>query len=428
MKKLIAVSFLAVASALNAQFDLNAKIKGYENKPVLVKIYENGSERLVKRVETDKQGNFKLNFPTAYIGKITFELSQGGFEVISANENISLTTDINDPLHKVHFDGGINQQIQDVFELDDKKSLRDFTLVELVKLYKPQDAFYQALQTEIRRIDNLEAKPISNEAIQYYIDAKNELGEYNANKFNAAQIQDKAKKHLVMDNMNLENFGLLQDFLSTYISYSIGDARTKQDAAKNIEYALDDLLELVQTDTSRGQAILTNIIPMLEGNGFNEMSQKYLSQAESLTCEITPDLQAIIDGKGNIEVGKVAPNIVFDKKIKKAKSLYDVKANQKLVVFWASWCPHCINELPHLKEFYKDFQKKGGEIVAIALDMDRVPYERAIEGTEWINYSDLMKWQSPYVKSYGITGTPTMILLDKDNKVVKIGSRVSEFL
>ena len=121
-------------------------------------------------------------------------------------------------------------------------------------------------------------------------------------------------------------------------------------------------------------------------------------------------------------------NIEFDKKIKNAKSLYDVKADKKLIVFWASWCPHCVKEIPHIKEFYPDFQSQGGEIIAVSLDMEKTAFDNATKDTQWINYSDLMKWESPIVKQYGISSTPTMILLDKDNNVVKIGSRVSEFL
>ena len=428
MKNFVALSLLMLLGFMNAQFDVKAKINGYESKPVLIKIYENGSERLVKRIETDKNGEFNYRFPMAYTGKIIFELSQGGFEVVSNNAPINLTTNIHDPLRQVHYDGGINQEIKDIFDLDEKKSLRDFTLVELLKLYDHQDTFYKAVKNEIERIDGLEAKSIKNEAIQYYVDAKKELSEYNANKYNAAQIMDKARQHLVMDNMNLENFGLLQEFLSTYISYSLSGAQSKEDAEVKIEDALDELLEQVQPDTSRGQAILTNIIPMLEGNGFETLSAKYLGQAEALTCEITSDLEALIQGKENIAVGKVVPDIEFNQKIKNASSLYEVKADQKLLVFWASWCPHCMREIPHLKEFYSDFKEQGGEIIAISLDIEREAYERAIQGTEWINHSHLMKWQSPEVKTYGITATPTLILLDKDNKVIKTGSSISQIM
>lgn len=231
-----------------------------------------------------------------------------------------------------------------------------------------------------------------------------------------------------MDNMYLENFGLLQEFLSNYISYSITGATSREDAALKIEKALDELISEAQTDTSRGQAILTNVIPMLESNGFESLSKKYLTQAENLTCEITDDLRNLIEGKQNVTIGNKVPDIKFGDKIKGAQSLYEVKADKKLIVFWASWCPHCMNEIPHIKTFYEDFSAQGGEIIAISLDMEKEPFQKATAGTKWINYSDFLKWESPLVSQFGITSTPTMILVDKDNKVIKTGTRISEFL
>ena len=428
MKNLSVLLILSFISTVHAQFKLEGTINGYESKPVFIKIYENGSERLIKRVETNDSGNFSYNFPNEYIGKIILELNQGAFETISDNSDLSFSVDLNDPTRNINYSKGINTKIQDYFGVEDKKTLSDFTLKELLKMYNPQDEFYTALQKEITRIDALAGARFENEAIQYYADAKNEVAKINRNDYTTEESMTMAKNRFVNDNMNFENFGLLQDYLSIYISYAIDGAKNKEEAATKIETALDQLLAEVGTDTSRGQAVLSNIIPMLDGNGFQELSTKYLNQAESLTCEITPDLQYLIDGKNNVKVGAKVPNIEFDKKIKNAKSLYDVKADKKLIVFWASWCPHCVKEIPHIKEFYPDFQSQGGEIIAVSLDMEKTAFDNATKDTQWINYSDLMKWESPIVKQYGISSTPTMILLDKDNNVVKIGSRVSEFL
>lgn len=53
-----------------------------------------------------------------------------------------------------------------------------------------------------------------------------------------------------------------------------------------------------------------------------------------------------------------------------------------------------------------------------------MPY---VKDAGWYNYSDLLKWDSPIVKEFAVDGTPTMILLDKNNKILKIGSRAAQF-
>lgn len=428
MKKVLLIMIGLISGLGFSQFSIEGELKGYNNKPVLIKINENGSERLIKRLETSSVGKFSYDFPFEYVGSLLFELSNARFDMISDNNRISFSTDVNDPKHKVTYDGGANKLVKDYFSIEDKKSLRDYTLVELLKLYKPEDAFYKALSNEVNRIDNLKQINVDNPAIKYYLDTKNKIAKYNDNSVANQFIVNDTKAHILNDNMYLESFGFLPTFLSNYISYSVSGAVNKDEMAVKLEKALDSLLEDVQTDTSRGQAILTIIIPMLEANNFNVLAKKYLDQADSLTCEITPELKDLIKGKSNIQIGEVSPNIEFGRKIKGAKSLYDVKADKKLIVFWASWCPHCMKEFPYLKEFYNSFREKGGEVVAFSLDLEERPFLNATAGTEWINYSDFKKWDSPLVKTFGVTSTPTMILLDKDNKILKIGSKASEFI
>lgn len=99
-----------------------------------------------------------------------------------------------------------------------------------------------------------------------------------------------------------------------------------------------------------------------------------------------------------------------------------------MVIFWGSWCPHCRNEIPFIKDFYENFKKQGGEIVSFALDSAKEDYLPLVQGADFITDSDLLKWDSPVARDYGVNATPTIFLLDENNQVVKIGTRVSEFV
>ena len=39
-----------------------------------------------------------------------------------------------------------------------------------------------------------------------------------------------------------------------------------------------------------------------------------------------------------------------------------------LLNFWATWCPPCRQEIPHLNELYNQYKKDGLEVIGIALD------------------------------------------------------------
>ncbi|MDD4645575.1 MAG: TlpA disulfide reductase family protein, partial [Bacteroidales bacterium] len=95
-------------------------------------------------------------------------------------------------------------------------------------------------------------------------------------------------------------------------------------------------------------------------------------------------------------------------------------ARYKLIVFWASWCPHCNEMLPKLEKLYERYSRNDLEILAISVDQNRKDWEDAIRknGYTWINHSELKGWDCSIAYDYGIRATPTMILIDRAKTVI----------
>ncbi|MGV4461573.1 thioredoxin-like domain-containing protein [Ornithobacterium rhinotracheale] len=418
---LVAICLLQGAQA---QFTIKGQLKNYDNKPVVIRVFENGVSHLAQKVETNKDGFFSYTFPKAYKGLINLSLNRGGYQVFADNKDINLSLDVNDPNHSVQYTGGINKEHQEYINYQNYLNIRDKSLAGLMTFYKPEQEFYKALEKESQRISNMPAFEVKNPDLKYYLTIQ-ELIEKNAEQPGAAN--EEIKSHLVKDGENLENFGFLRDLTSQYLIGASRPAATREQAEQLIAQATDDLLDAVGEDTSRGQSVLLTVINLMQASNFKDLAQKYTDRAAALTCEINPELKALLKGSNNIQVGKTAPNIVFKSPVNGKKSLYDIKADKKLIVFWGSWCGHCQHEMPYLKEFYQEFKKSGGEILAFAVDLQKEDYLPYVKDAGWYNYSDLLKWDSPIVKEFAVDGTPTMILLDKNNKILKIGSRAAQF-
>jgi thiol-disulfide isomerase/thioredoxin len=122
-------------------------------------------------------------------------------------------------------------------------------------------------------------------------------------------------------------------------------------------------------------------------------------------------------GYAAMKEGEVAPNIAFEGLKLKVKNLYEIEARQVLVVFWASWCPHCMEDMPKINTWA--LANPSTKVVAISLDDDKAAYEEAIkEFPNLDHHSDLKKWEGKAVNDYFVYGTPTLILLDKDKKII----------
>ena len=105
--------------------------------------------------------------------------------------------------------------------------------------------------------------------------------------------------------------------------------------------------------------------------------------------------------------------------------LSDLLAKNKLVLidFWASWCGACRATMPHLKDIYPEYKKKGVEFFSVSLDDKEEDWKKAFkeEALSWIDGSNLLGWKDPVAKQYAITGIPFKILIGKDGIIVDKG-------
>lgn len=99
-----------------------------------------------------------------------------------------------------------------------------------------------------------------------------------------------------------------------------------------------------------------------------------------------------------------------------------------LVMYWATWCQPCTEELPELRALHNQYGPSGFEIIGVSLDMtkDQVPEFLANKKVPWPQIYQPGGLESPLAIQYGVFSPPLMILIDKDGKVVSRNSSVAE--
>jgi thiol-disulfide isomerase/thioredoxin len=168
--------------------------------------------------------------------------------------------------------------------------------------------------------------------------------------------------------------------------------------------------------------------------GFNQIKQDEVlasitdNYVSGRSCGIEDEnLKRIILKTANYKrssIGATAPEILFTVEPKNSAGrpviLSDIKAEYTLLLFWASWCPHCNQLLPELKKVYDRYKGSRFEVVAVSLDVDSLQYTKTIStgNYSWVNSCDYRKWESPPAREYNVHATPTMFLLDRTKKII----------
>lgn len=115
-----------------------------------------------------------------------------------------------------------------------------------------------------------------------------------------------------------------------------------------------------------------------------------------------------------------APGVTFTTIHGKTIRMTDLQGKVVLVNFWATDCPGCIAEMPHLIDTYKTYQPKGFEIIAVAMSYD--------PPSQVLNYTTKNALPFPvmhdgYAEIAGKFGdvrlTPTAFIIDKHGNIIQ---------
>jgi peroxiredoxin len=91
-------------------------------------------------------------------------------------------------------------------------------------------------------------------------------------------------------------------------------------------------------------------------------------------------------------------------------------ATPVLLVFWATWCPHCNAAVPEINGIQS---RMAGKLTILAIDfMESREKVESFMKAKKVAYPVLFDRDGKVARSYGIVGIPTYVILDRRGKIV----------
>jgi len=208
----------------------------------------------------------------------------------------------------------------------------------------------------------------------------------------------------------------IEDLYTSSLWFYVIDALTKYNASQ--ELFANDMVKILSRIKSQEvfEALSYNLVTILNQYGWDD--------AFDIIIPYIVETGRIKTPRGNmytaftlakLRKGMKAPAIEG-----LSKPLGKDKAEQTILFFYESDCHNCIAEIEKLRDKYQALQSKNIRLVSISADYDRPAFDKMAKTIPWKdNLCDFKGFTGTNFMNYGILGTPTYFLVDKDGKIVK---------
>jgi thiol-disulfide isomerase/thioredoxin len=221
--------------------------------------------------------------------------------------------------------------------------------------------------------------------------------------------------------------GLFKDAIESHFWLLENCGKPLDSVFIEMKTSIDAMMLHLIKDEKKLNEVTDYLFDLLERHSLFQASE-YLAikVLNEVNCTINADLAKQLETYRAMKKGNTAPDILFknnviapeykDKKI--PEKLRDLNSKYSLVVFGASWCPKCKEELPEIIHNYQKWKTYGVEVVFVSLDENYETYNNFAKDFPFISTCDFKKWEGQIVKDYYVFGTPTLFLLDEQRKIL----------
>lgn len=452
MKKIIIINILLLVSVfIYSQNTITGTFPGIANQQIKLIGFNGFNSYVIDSVQANEKGEFKL----------TYSVSDYGMGYLSAADNkpFFIVLEVESIKLKVYPVGNSNRgksfvlaESVKIIEGKENQLFAQYAAEHprreqalsawnyLEKIYAKDSLFAgqaipkQAIANEMQRIkteDNLFLASLpQNSYVSYYLPLRklvssvSTIAQYRTEEIPATIAAFREIDHT---NPKLYKSGLLGDIIESHFWLIENSGRSLDSVYIEMNKSIDILVTNLLPDEQRLNEITAHLFNYLEKRSLFKASEYLaLKLLNEQACTINNDFAAQLESYRAMKKGNIAPDFDFKKDVlspgyevsKSPKKLSDLTGEYTVVVFGASWCPQCPQELSKISGLYKKWKEQDVEVVFVSLDEDEEIFKNFAGVFPFISICDYKKWDSDIVKSYHVFATPTIYLLDDQRKIL----------
>ena len=455
-KHIIFFNFLTLYLLLSTAFgqSITGIFTELANQPIKLVGFNGFDTYLIDSTQANEKGQFQLSFGTADFG-MAYLLSEAdkSFVVILSVEkekgesgkgkveSIKLKGASFASPETIIIENGKQNQFFEQYASEHPRREQTLSAWDyLTKIYAKDSLFAEhkelgnAIEKERQRIKTEDSLFLASlpegSYVSYYLPLRklvssvSTIAQYRTEEIPATM---QAFREIDYTDKRLYKSGLLKETIESHFWLIENSGRSLDSVYIEMNKSIDILVENILTDEQKLNEITENLFKLLEKRSLFRASEYLaLKLLNEQGCTINNDFAAQLESYRAMKKGNTAPDIVFSGDVfapgyengSIPQSLSDIKSNYTVIVFGASWCPQCPQELSMISQHYKKWKAQGVEVVFVSLDEDEKIFKSFAGVFPFISVCDYQKWESPIAKNHHVFATPTIYLLNNKREIL----------
>ena len=452
MKKiLITLTHLLIITSVWSQNTVTGIFTELANTQIKL-VGNNGFETYaIDSTQANEKGEFSLSFGIEDygMGYLLSENNKSFVVILAVNENLQLSGVNFELPESIKIIQGKQNQFFDQYATEHPRREQCLSAWDyLTKIYKLDTLFStqrvpkQSIETEKKRIKAEDGLFLANlpegSYVSYYLPLRklvssvSTIAQYRTEEIPATFA---AFRKMDYKDTRLQKSGLLGNVIESHFWLIENSGRSLDSVYIEMDKSIDILVENLLPHEQKLNEITEYLFKFLEKRSLFKASEYLaLKLLNEQGCTLNNDFAAQLESYRAMKKGNIAPDFEFQEEIlapnyeidKQPKKLSDLTSKYTVVVFGASWCPQCPQELSKISGFYNKWKEQSVEVVFVSLDEGETIFKSFAGVFPFISVCDYQKWDCPIVQNYHVFATPTIYLLNNKREILLRPNSVSQ--
>jgi thiol-disulfide isomerase/thioredoxin len=451
MKKTIATLLLILFynAFLNAQ-SITGNLTQLINQPIKLEGFNGLKTYPISSSTIDEKGNFKLTYSKADYGVgYLMSADEKPLFVILSGEDIEIQGEALSYIETIKVVKGQENQWFEQYAKEHprrEQALSAWIYLEKIYLLDPlfaaQKTPNQSIQNEKNRIKDEDAAFLASlpkdSYVSWFLPTRKLVSTVSVvAQYRAEEIPSilAAFRNMDYTDQRLYKSGLFKDAIENHFWLLENSGKSLDSVYLEMQKSIDAMMARLIKDEKKLNEVTDFLFDLLERHSLFQASE-YLAikVLNETSCTINSDLAKQLESYRAMKKGNIAPDIIFSGdnfapgygQNNAPNKLSDLKNKYTVVVFGASWCPKCTEELLEIAKHYSKWKAQGVEVVFVSLDENKEMFKNFTSIFPFISFCDYQKWNSTAAKDYYVFGTPTMYLLSDKREILLRPNSVSQ--